>query len=384
MALPVIRNILCKESDIMKKSWIAIVLTLCLLLSGCDSLLDGEYVYTQPHENINSSSNTATVHARSYRQLYSALEDMINDGVALGVIFVPDYDQIKVEADVKRAAEALIKEHPIAAYAVSNVITELGTSGGEPALAVEIVYVHDRAEIHKIKEVNGVEEASEKIRAAVGAFDVSIVMKVKNYEPVDFVQIVEDYAVTYPEFVIEQPAVTVNIYPDSGAERVVEVKFSYRTSREMLKEMQTRVRTMFTSASLYVSADRQDYDKLFHLYSFMMERFEYVIETSITPAYSLLLHGVGDQRSFAMVYGAMCARENIECHMVTGTRNGEPHYWNIVCSNGYYYHVDLLLCSENGEFILQTDDEMAGYVWDYDAYPACIAPEIPETEPAEK
>lgn len=368
----------------MKKPLIAIVLTLCLLLSGCGSLLDGEYVYTQPHENINSSSNTTTVHARSYRQLYSALEDMINDGVALGVIFVPDYDQTKVEADVKRAAEALIKEHPIAAYAVSNVITELGTSGGEPALAVEIVYVHDRAEIHKIKEVNGVAEASEKIRAAVGAFDVSIVMKVKNYEPVDFVQIVEDYAVTYPEFVIEQPAVTVNIYPDSGSERVVEVKFSYRTSREMLKEMQTRVRTMFTSASLYVSADRQDYDKLFHLYSFMMERFEYVIETSITPAYSLLLHGVGDQRSFAMVYGAMCARENIECHMVTGTRNGEPHYWNIVCSNGYYYHVDLLRCSENGEFILQTDEEMAGYVWDYDAYPACVTPEILETEPTEE
>lgn len=359
-------------------------LALCLLLSGCDGLLDGEYVYTQPHENINSSFDNTTVHAKNYWQLYHALEDMIVDGVVLGVIFVPDYDQAKVTSDAARAAQSLIKDHPIAAYAVSNVVAELGTSGGEPALAVEITYIHDQAEIRRIKEVDDIEEAASKIQTAVNAFEVGIVLQINEYKPADFVQIVEDYAVAYPEYVTEQPEVTVNIYPDSGSVRVVEVKFSYRTSREMLKEMQTRVRTMFTSASLYVSADTQDYDKLFHLYTFMMERFEYVIETSITPAYSLLLHGVGDQRTFAMVYAAMCAREKLECHMVTGTRNGEPYYWNIVCNDGNYYHVDLLRCSEYGEFVLLTDNEMVGYVWDYDAYPACVEPEIPATEPAEE
>lgn len=368
----------------MKKGLIAMALALCLLLSGCDGLLDGEYVYTQDHENIDSSSDNATVHAKNYWQLYSALEDMIVDGVPLGVILVPDYDQTQVISDAKRAAQSLTKEHPIAAYAVSDIVAELGTSGGDPALAVEITYIHDQAEIRRIQEVDGVAEAAVKIQSAMNSLEVGIVLQINNYEPADFVQVVEDHAVTYPEYVTEQPEVTVNIYPDNGSVRVVEVKFSYRTSREMLKEMQTRVRTMFTSASLYVSADRRDYDKLFHLYTFMMERFEYVIETSITPAYSLLLHGVGDHRTFAMVYAAMCAREKIQCHMVTGTRNGEPYYWNIVCNDGIYYHVDLLRCSENGEFVLLTDDKMSGYVWDYDAYPACVEPEIPETEPAEE
>ena len=44
-----------------------------------------------------------------------------------------------------------------------------------------------------------------------------------------------------------------------------------------------------------------------------MERYDYRIETSITPAYSLLRHGVGDSRAFAVVYAAMCQQAGLEC-----------------------------------------------------------------------
>lgn len=364
----------------MKKGMIALLTAICLLLSGCAGLFGGEYVYTQPHEIIGSSSESVAVHAENYWQLYHALEDMITEGIPQGIIFVSRYDKSKVQSDAKKAAEELKEKNPIAAYAVSNVKVELGTSAGEVALAVEISYFHDRAEIQRIKSVDSVDAAALRIKSAASACETGIVLKVNNYYDVDFVQIVEDHAAVFPEYVIEQPAVSVNVYPDSGTTRVVEVKFTYRTSRDTLKEMQTRVRTMFTSASLYVSADTRDDDKLLHLYSFIMERFEYVIATSITPAYSLLLHGVGDQRAFAMVYAAMCAREKIECYMVTGTRDGEATYWNIVNLDGRFYHVDLLRCSENGEFVLRLDSDMAGYVWDYDAYPPCVAPAESQTK----
>ncbi len=355
----------------MKIGAIALVLAVCLCFGGCGSWMDGEYVYTSPHENMDSSSQTGAVHAENYWQLYHALEDMMESGTLQGVILVSKYDQSRVLQDAADVANKLMEDNPIAAYAVSAVKSELGTTGGEAALAVEITYVHDRSEIRRIQSVVGTDAAVAKIQATVSACDVGIVLLVDQFEPVDFVQIVENYAVAYPEYVIEQPAVTVNVYPNSGSVRVVEIKLSYTTSRETLKEMQQRVRNLFTSASLYVNADTQDYDKLYHLYTFMMERTDYVIKTSITPAYSLLLHGVGDQRAFAMVYAAMCAREKISCYMVTGTRNGEAHYWNIVCVDGAYYHMDLLQCSEKGKFALQLDTDMSGYVWDYDAYPRC-------------
>ena len=114
---------------------------------------------------------------------------------------------------------------------------------------------------------------------------------------------------------------------------------------------------------------REKYEKIF---AFLMERLEeYQQETSLTPAYSLLLHGVGDTKAFAAVYSAICRSAKLECVVVTGTHSGEPWYWNIVCCDGVYYHVDLLKCKQLGRFMLETDGNMGGYVWDYSAYPAC-------------
>ena len=115
-----------------------------------------------------------------------------------------------------------------------------------------------------------------------------------------------------------------------------------------------------------------------------MERYDYVIETSITPAYSLLQYGVGDNVAFASVYAAMCEQTGMPCEVITGTRRGEPWSWNLVyVGGGVYYHVDLLRSHELGGFRVWTDVEMEGYVWDFSAYPESVLPDPnPEgTEP---
>lgn len=355
----------------MKKGVVAIILAVCIMLSGCDAFVNGEYIYTQPHET-DAAQDDAAISAINYRQLYALLDEMIQEGTTSAVIMVPDYDQSKIAEDAEAVSDDLLKNNPVAAYAVSDISAVLGTAGGEPALSVTVSYTHGRAEIRQIKEVSDVVEATNLIRSALNACNVGVVLKINQYQAVDFTQIVEDYATAFPEYVIEQPRVTVNVYPDHGEVRVVELNFAYRTNRESLKEMQNRVRNMFTSARLYVSVDTTALDKFSHLYTFIMERFEFDIATSITPAYSLLLHGVGDQKAFAIVYAAMCAREGLECYTVSGTRNGAAHYWNIVSVDGKYYHVDLLRSSDGKTFRMYTHDQMGGYVWDYDAYPACV------------
>lgn len=353
----------------MKNGMIACILALCLVLTGCGSFLDGSYVFVQKHEVQSQSSNDQTVSAQSYRQLYDALEGMAEAGVESGVIFVREYQQSVVLADAEQAMKAILHTNPIAAYAVESMSFDLGTSGGEPALAVTITYLHDKTEIRQIKKAENLEAATAMIASALNSCDVGIVMHVSHFTATDFVQIVENHTMEYPEYIIEQPQVTVNIYPDSGAARVVELKFTYQNSRDTLKEMQQSVRSMFTSAKLYVSGASDKQEKYAQLYSFLMERYDYTIETSITPSYSLLLHGVGDARSFAVVYAAMCRRSGLDCHVVSGTRGGEPWCWNIIEQEGVYYHVDLLRSSDEGEFRIMMDTEMSGYVWDYSAYP---------------
>ena len=240
------------------------------------------------------------------------------------------------------------------------------------AVAVSISYRHGAMEIRTIREVSGSGEAADEIVKALNNFDAGVVLLVDDYVTMDVTQLVRDHAEKHPEAVMETPQVMAAAY-GAGSSRVVEVTFTYQTGRDALRQMQSQVKPVFDAASLYVSGDGEDHQKLSQLYAFLMERFDYKIETSITPAYSLLRHGVGDSRAFATVYAAMCRLAGLECMTVTGTHAGEPWTWNIVLDAGHYYHVDLLRCSELGGYREFTDQEMSGYVWDYTAYPECPA-----------
>lgn len=351
----------------MKKKVIVCLLAVCVLLSGCDNLFDGHYSSVKPHEQQTNSSASQSVAASNYSQLSAALTRLVQAGREEGVINVEDYDQSVVEADMKRAITDVMEHDAIAAYAVDKVEFELGKSGGKSALDVDIAYTHNRAEILKIKKVYDVAGAIKIISGALNQCQADIVLQIGQYEQTDFVQVVESYALENPQYVMEVPQVTVNVYPESGTTRVVELRFTYQTSRVSLRNMQERVQQVFESAALYVSGDAPDAEKYTQLYSFLMERYDYKLETSITPTYSLLRHGVGDSRAFAIVYAAMCRQAGLECMVVSGTKAGESHYWNIVCDDGVCYHVDLL----EGDFRKRTDEQMAGFVWDYSAYPAC-------------
>lgn len=60
--------------------------------------------------------------------------------------------------------------------------------------------------------------------------------------------------------------------------------------------------------------------------------------------------------------------------MVSGTRGGEPHYWNMLQLDGVYYHIDLMRQVERGEKTLTLlSKEMLlaeGYAWDFVQYPS--------------
>ncbi len=366
------------------KRFICLLVLLCLVLSGC-GWMDGNYSSVKLHEDHSQANDSNNVSAAHYRELLSALQDLISSGKEKGIIYVGEYNQELLESNVARAVAYTLDETPLGAYAVEDIHCELGSTGGKPALAVEITYLHSRAEILLIRKAADMETVGDQILRALTECDASLVLLVESYRSIDVTQLVEDYADSYPQTVMEIPQVAVGVYPDSGSSRILELKFSYQNSRENLRQMRNQVTSMFNSAALYVNSDDSDHVKFSQLYSFLMERFDYKAETSITPAYSLLRHGVGDSKAFAVVYAAMCRQAGLECQVVVGTRDGEPWYWNIILDGENYFHVDLLRCSTLGGYREFSDEQMDGYVWDYSAYPACPAITIPEpTQPVEE
>lgn len=353
------------------KRVLPMILAACLLLTGC-GWLDGSYYRVTPHRQQSVGDESRVEAAENYLQLRTALENMVSTGVESSIISVKDFLPERLDDSLSLAVRYVKNNFPIGAYAVEDITCEVGTIGGTSAVAVEITYLYSRSEIQRIRRVENMEQVKDLITGALREYDTGLVMLVSNYEATDLYQLVDDFAAANPSLVMETPEVAVQFYPNSGRERVVEMKFSYQTSRDDLRTMRDQVQRVFNSAALYVSHDALDSQKFSQLYAFLMERFDsYQVKTSITPAYSLLSHGVGDSAAFAEVYAEMCSRAGLECMVVIGTRNGEPWCWNIVQDDGNYYHVDLLACHGHGGYQTLTDSQMTEYVWDYSAYPAC-------------
>ena len=367
----------------MKLRLITLFLALALLLGGC-SWPDGSYHSVTPHREKSGSIRMENLTVSNHDELVNAMEVVVSKGTETCVINAVNYEPGQLEKDLSGVAYHIKRLYPVGAYAVEDVHYEVGSNTGKTAVALNVTYRHSRMEIQKIRKARDTEEVRNRIAAALGTFESILVVQVEDYEQLDVTQIVREYAMQNPQTVMEIPQVTSEVY-GIGKARILELTFSYQTSREALRSMQSQVKPVFDSAALYVSGEGADSQKFSQLYAFLMERFDYKVDTSITPAYSLLRHGVGDSRAFATVYAAMCCAAGLECIVVTGTRSGEPWSWNIICEDGYYWHVDLLHSSEGGQFQKKMDGDMEGYVWDYSAYPLCDnAPVADETVPEEK
>lgn len=353
----------------MKRKIILLALVLGILLTGC-GWMDGSYVHVTPHENSAVQPDLEEGTASSYPQLRVLLEEMLEKGRAGGVIYVTDYNQTALHTSMSVMKRYILNTFPLGAYALEDLTYEIGSTSGKPAVAVEFYYRHSPTEIRQIRKMETMERAETAIGTALENRDSEIVLLIEQYDPRDFGQLAEDYAMDHPDMVMETPHVNQSVY-GNGDSRVLELQFEYETSRAALGRMQERVKPVFEAAKLYVSENASDFQKYSQLYSFLMERYEYRIETSITPTYSLLHHGVGDSRAFAVTYGAMCRQLGLDCRVVIGTREGEPRTWNMVRDGNNFYHVDLLACHDAGVYRQRLDSEMVGYVWDYSDYPTC-------------
>lgn len=349
---------------------VAACLALCLLLSGCTGWMDGSYVSIKPHVMDPEIQEQGSVTVSNEAQMFAALEALVERGSESGKIYLQDLSSESAEAAMGNAVSSLLSNHPVSVFVAEEITWELGTAGNRSAMAVTIRYNQNRVQLHNIQKAAGMTQVGELISAALRDCSPYLVMEVSSYSSTDFTQLVRDYADAYPEQVMEVPRVSVDMYPEKGTERVIELRFDYQTDTQALREMQDYVQPVFTSAIMYVLGEDQQLRKFDQLHSFLMGRNDYTLSTSITPAYTLLRHGVGDSRAFAVVYAAMCVDAGLECRVISGTHEGASHFWNLICVDGAYYHVDLL--NGSGVFQMLRDNEMAGYVWDYSAYPAAL------------
>lgn len=364
----------------MKKLfWLTLLI---FLLSGCTFWMDGSYHSASLYREEGPQADRQAVAVDSYEALRDALVQLVEEGAESATFAGDRVDESFFRLNMPKVIRYVRTANPIGAYAVENIEYEQGTGGGVQAVSVEIHYNRNHAQIRKMVSREGMQKALAAITDAMDECAEGIVLRVTDFSQTDILQQLQDHAEENPRLVMEMPQITVNTYPESGSDRVVEVLFSYQNSREVLRSMQNYVVPVFDAAKLYVHGDTAPNVKYSQLYTFLMERFPCLEQTSITPSYSLLRYGVGDSKAFAQVYAAMCREAQLECQVVSGTYNAEARFWNMVCVDGLWYHLDLLRCDAQGSFTLYRSEELTGYVWDFEAYPDNAPTEQP-SEPVE-
>jgi hypothetical protein len=337
----------------------------CCLLAGCDLWMRGEYNSIEPHKEGHSVPKHSSREFSTFEELEKLLEYMVEEGKTNELFYMRTASNQQLEGQIDAAILNVKQSHPIGAYAVEEIAYEVGNNAGRKAVSVEISYIHPRSEILRIQDAADNAQAELIIASAMDNCEAGVVLLIKEYEDMDFIQFVQDYVDSNPHLCMEMPQVSATVYPDRGKERVVELVFGYQTSRDSLRNVQQKVQAVFDSARLYVSEEAGEREKYNQLYAFLMERFDYKIETSITPSYSLLHHGVGDSRAFATVYAAFCRQAGLKCDIVSGTKDGRALFWNVIQIGEGNYYVDLLRCNEQGRFSIRTREEMNGYIWDF-------------------
>lgn len=364
----------------MKRS--LLVLLLLLTLAGC-SLAPKEQLYTAPY--VDSSSQTETpdaVTAENYLSLKNAILAMVRAGQTEGVIRVTSYDG-ELEDDLDEVTYEVSKLDPLGSYAVDYMTHSCAQIVSYYEIRINITFRRTAQQIARIVAVSTQTQLEEQLYQALEQGRDRLTLRLSSYRAQDqeIASLAAEYGAANPATIMELPAISTSVYPESGNVRILEIDFTYQTPTEDLSSMRKAVQESIDGAAEYIRYRQTDLDKAQLLLTYLMERFQYRAAETATPLYSALCGGIADPTGLAQAWQLICDRAGMECYTVSGLWNNEPWVWNIVSADGYYRHLDLSRCVlERKVLVLWTDAEMGEYYWNTELFPDCEPLPEPETE----
>jgi len=353
------------------KRILALLLLLLLTCTAC-SLAPDSYLSVTPHTGSGSQTEvTDAVSVEDYAGLRRAILGFISMGQTEGTIRASNYDG-SVEKDLADAVYEMSKQYPLGAYAVDYMSYDCIYIVNYYEINIHTTFRRTVREIAEIEDISTETGLQLRIQRALNETDNRIVIRMEEYREMDIPAIVAAHCADRPGTILEQPKVSVSVYPDSGETRILEINLLYTHTAEELKNRTNAMKESIDAAAEYIRYRETNLEKAELLFTYLMERFTYKVGETVTPVYDALCSGIADPAGLSHAWQLICDRAGLECYTVSGLRDGEPYLWNIISVDGEYRHLDLAQSMlSNGMLILKTDPEMTQYYWNMDAYPAC-------------
>ncbi len=373
----------------MKKLLTAIILaaTAAITLSGCNAIIESDYVSVTAHEKPAAQSAVPegpVREASDYQQLRTAISDFVEERAKRGTVRLKGYDR-DVEKDVVDACMEVANNTPMGAYAVYYMTSNISKIVSYYEAEILITYSRSAEEMRSVLTATDKKDVRMALSEAMGSYANSLAMFVdtQDIDESFIASCVDELYYSDPSLSVTHPKVTVSSYPQTRDNRIVEVKLFHTYLKSSLVMMQEN---LLASADELVREAKSldDIDALLHIaeaLSRTVEVKEKIPEDGSQDAwdtddtaYGALVRNSATSEGFSMAAKLICDRIGIECLVVNGMRNAADYSWNIVKLDDAYYHIDISRSTPedvSAEFFKNDSAMTEEYLWDAVKYPKC-------------
>ena len=368
----------------IKGRFAALTLALLTVLSGCSAMLEREYQSVEPHIRLSvAEDDSNAVWAESYSELQSAILAQVKAHQEVGVIRLKNWKG-DVEEQLTRACDEISHSDPLGAYAVDRIQHSFTRMVSYYEATITIDYRRSAEQIAAVTTVTGSGAIRAELLDALDGFVPETVFQINYFDETqdaDYIRnLIREAYYDLPAAALGMPEAQVNLYPDAGSRRVVEVLLTYPEDTKTLQGKRVQLEDAATDLVEPYRTGLADRVLASVLFSTLRERSD-ADGAAGSTAYHALVEGAADSEGMALAYKELCDLTELPCQVVEGDLDGVPHFWTIVTLEEGSFHVDP--SREDG--ILLTDAQMAqaGYTWPEGEYPVCGEAEIPTEENVE-
>jgi len=300
------------------------------------------------------------------------------------ILFYHDGDDVNEE--IEKVRFEILTEHPIGAFAIADLTINSTRIITHYEIDIEIEYKRTKEQIDSIVMVSSERYMQTQLLNKMSEYgDESIFRTAMDITEDRIAELVMETYYGNPHRIVMLPIVTVEIFPETGVDKIYLIQYGYTENPSMLRRF-GELLTEYIKSNAGIATGNTESEILLSLVSRLIETIEFNEGTARTiPAHGAqnlaatavgaLIRGNAVGEGFAMAFKAIADELGFDCYVVLGYYDGMVHAWNIVSLYGEYYHIDVAMCVVYGiEFaFLKTDDDFddLGYFWDRDNTVKC-------------
>ena len=354
----------------MKVRLLALGLATALTLSGCTAMLERSYVSSATHLDYSVTDDSSILRVENYQGLVNALLYFVNQHSTNGTLRLYNYAG-DVESDLESACNEVMTEDPLGVFSVRSMKYDSTRILTYYEVDVRIVYSRSAQVVSSIQSVAGLSGLRGELTRVISTRQSQSISRV-SYFSGDAAAVESLFWLAFysnPQTALEPPKISASLYPESGAQRIVELTLTWPDTQIDLEEY---AKSLETLAGQLLEESAQTPYTLEQLTGLVQSVAAPSTTGSLTALDALSGKPASDQ-GLLLGLEALLQEAGMEYTMVLGSQNSIRTLWLIVATDHGYRHLLAQSLHPDQLLKLYTDQQMTdqGYTWSTSLYPAC-------------